>query len=162
MVLIHMNRSRVWAAVVCTIFVFSLVLVPLASADWTMFGSNPSRSAEEQAIRCLLLQSFGVTYPWFCWISAVVNGVVYIGSGDNDVYALNAVNGDKLWSYATNGEAKSSPAVVDGVVYILSNDGNIYSLNATNGAFLWSYAIGIFSSGGFTMEGCRRLQLSTA
>ena len=32
---------------------------------------------------------------------AVANGVVYIGSGDGNVYALNASTGAKLWSYAT-------------------------------------------------------------
>ena len=30
---------------------------------------------------------------------AVVNGVVYVGSVDHNVYALNASTGAKLWSY---------------------------------------------------------------
>ena len=34
---------------------------------------------------------------------AVANGVVYVGSNDNKVYALNASTGEKLWSYATDG-----------------------------------------------------------
>ena len=32
---------------------------------------------------------------------AVANGVVYVGSDDGNVYALNASTGAKLWSYAT-------------------------------------------------------------
>ena len=32
---------------------------------------------------------------------AVVDGVVYIGSNDGNVYALNATKGDKLWNYTT-------------------------------------------------------------
>jgi polyvinyl alcohol dehydrogenase (cytochrome) len=32
---------------------------------------------------------------------AVVGGVVYFGSGDGNVYALNASTGTKLWSFAT-------------------------------------------------------------
>ena len=32
---------------------------------------------------------------------AVVGGVVYIGSTDNNVYALNATDGAKLWNYTT-------------------------------------------------------------
>ena len=32
---------------------------------------------------------------------AVVDGVVYIGSDDDNVYALNATNGAKLWNYTT-------------------------------------------------------------
>ena len=39
-----MSRLRLVAAVVCTIFLFSLVLVPFASADWTMFHADTSHS----------------------------------------------------------------------------------------------------------------------
>ena len=44
MVLIHMNRFRVVAVVVCTIFLFSVVLIPFANADWPMFLADPSHS----------------------------------------------------------------------------------------------------------------------
>ena len=77
---------------------------------------------------------------------AVVNGVVYIGSGDGNVYALNAYGGTQIWSYITGSNAfsipvnwvMSSPAVVDGVVYVGCDDGNIYALNATDGDKLWN------------------------
>ena len=46
---------------------------------------------------------------------AVANGMVYVGSEDNNVYALNATTGAKLWSYTTGGEVLSSPAVANGV-----------------------------------------------
>ncbi len=73
---------------------------------------------------------------------AVVNGVVYVGSYDHNVYALNAANGAKLWSYATGDLVTSSPAVADDVVYVDSKDGNVYALNANNGIRLWKYATG--------------------
>ena len=75
---------------------------------------------------------------------AVVNGVVYVGSGDGNVYALNAASGVQLWNYTTGGEVDSSPAVVNGVVYVGSGDGNVYALNATNGAKLWNYTTGSY------------------
>ena len=53
---------------------------------------------------------------------AVANGVVYVGSDDNNVYALNATTGAKLWSYTTGGDVVSSPAVVNGVVYVGSDE----------------------------------------
>ena len=34
---------------------------------------------------------------------AVANGTVYFGSRDNNVYALNATTGVKLWSFTTGG-----------------------------------------------------------
>src|SRR5579863_3568306 len=70
---------------------------------------------------------------------AVANGVVYVGSQDNNVYALKASTGTKLWSYAMF-SAGSSPAVANGVVYVGSYDFNVYALNASSGAELWSYA----------------------
>lgn len=78
---------------------------------------------------------------------AVVNGVVYIGSADSKVYALNASTGAKLWSYRTGG-VQSSPAVANGVVHIGSGDYNVYALNASTGVKLWSYATGagVYSS----------------
>jgi outer membrane protein assembly factor BamB len=70
---------------------------------------------------------------------AVVNGVVYIGSEDDNVYALNASTGAKLWSFATGEGVVRSPAVANGVVYISSADRNVYALNASTGAKLWSF-----------------------
>jgi len=49
---------------------------------------------------------------------AVVNGVVYVGSWDGNLYALNAHTGARLWSYDTVYEVWSSPAVANGVVYV--------------------------------------------
>jgi hypothetical protein len=62
------------------------------------------------------------------WSSpAVASGVVYVGSEDCNVYALNATTGTPLWKYTTGGPVESSPIVVNGVIYIGSNDGNIYA-----------------------------------
>jgi glucose dehydrogenase len=68
--------------------------------------------------------------------------VVYVGSEDKKVYALNAKSGAKLWSYTTGGYIDSSPAVANGVVYVGSYDKKVYALNASSGAKLWSYATG--------------------
>ncbi len=72
---------------------------------------------------------------------AVANGVVYVGSGDSNVYALNASTGAKLWSFTTGGGVDSSPAVANGVVYVGSGF-NVYALNASTGAKLWSFTTG--------------------
>jgi len=52
---------------------------------------------------------------------------VYVGSYDDNVYALNASTGAKLWSYTTGGRVGSSPAVANGVVYIGSLDKKVYA-----------------------------------
>jgi len=73
---------------------------------------------------------------------AVANGVVYVGSDDGNVYALNANTGTKLWNYWTGNSVLSSPAISNGVVYVGSYDNNTYALNATTGAKLWNYTTG--------------------
>ena len=60
---------------------------------------------------------------------AVAYGVVYVGSDDNNVYALNASMGAVLWQYTTGGGVYSSPVVANGVVYIGSDDGNVYAFS---------------------------------
>ena len=79
---------------------------------------------------------------------AVLNGLVYVGSNDHNVYALNATTGAKVWNYTTGGHVLSSPAVVNGTLYVGSSDNNLYALNASNGAKLWSFATGftVYSS----------------
>jgi len=72
----------------------------------------------------------------------VANGVVYVGSDDNNVYALKASTGAKLWTYTTSSGVLSSPAVANGVVYVGSDDDNVYALDADTGVLLWSYATG--------------------
>ncbi len=134
------------AAVVCIIFLSSIFLIPFANADWIMFRSDPSRSGAGTGNPALT--------PTLLWKDAmgafvhsslaVVDGVVYVGSGDGNIYAMNATTGTKLWNYTTDlgffGNAvSSSPAVANGVVYFGSDDDNVYALNAVNGDYIWSY-----------------------
>lgn len=84
---------------------------------------------------------------------AVADGIVYFGSADDNVYALNAQNGAPLWTFKTGALVSSSPAVVDGVLYIGSADGKLYALNALTGAKLWSYTTGGYVSSPVITDG---------
>jgi len=64
--------------------------------------------------------------------------VVYVGSFNSRVYALDARTGRVLWNYSTGGYVESSPAVANGVVYVGSDDDNVYALDAATGVKLWS------------------------
>jgi outer membrane protein assembly factor BamB len=69
---------------------------------------------------------------------AIVNGVVYIGSDDGDLFALNAYTGALIWNRTLGDLSTCSPAVVDGVVYASVWEGKNYALNASNGDVIWS------------------------
>ncbi len=72
----------------------------------------------------------------------IVGNVVYFGSGDQNVYAVDATTGALKWSFATGDVVHASPAVVDGVVYIGSWDRNLYALDANTGKERWRYTTG--------------------
>ena len=73
---------------------------------------------------------------------AVANGVVYVGSYDGNVYALNASTGALLWSYTTGGQCGflARGGEWGGLCRLVDN--NVYALNASTGAKLWSYTTG--------------------
>jgi hypothetical protein len=73
---------------------------------------------------------------------AVVDGRVFVGTDNYNVYALNASNGAYIWSCNAGSDIRSSPAVADGKVYVGSQDYKVYALNASNGALVWNYKTG--------------------
>ncbi|MFL6029447.1 MAG: PQQ-binding-like beta-propeller repeat protein [Gaiellaceae bacterium] len=71
---------------------------------------------------------------------AVDKGVVFFGSQNQDVYAVDATNGTERWHFETGKIVFSSPAVTDGVVYVGSHDNNVYALNESSGKERWRAA----------------------
>ncbi|MBN1234305.1 MAG: PQQ-binding-like beta-propeller repeat protein [Candidatus Coatesbacteria bacterium] len=72
----------------------------------------------------------------------VSNGVVYVGSRDYYLYAINCSDGTLKWSYRTGAYILSSPCVSDGVVFVGSVDYNFYAINCSNGTLKWRYQTG--------------------
>ena len=79
-------------------------------------------------------------------LTALANGVLYVGSNDNKVYALNAYTGEIKWHHGTGNFVSSAPTVANGVVYVESDDGNFYVLNAATGALLWQYKVSTYAA----------------
>ncbi len=67
-------------------------------------------------------------------------GVIYFGSYDRNVYAVDAETGVQKWKYSTSGPVASTPAVANGVVYFFSYDGNFYAVDAASGETRWKFA----------------------
>jgi outer membrane protein assembly factor BamB len=68
----------------------------------------------------------------------VADGVVYAGAYDNNLYALNAKNGEFLWKYPTEGGIASTPFVWKDRVLIGSEDRLLYAISARTGRILWT------------------------
>jgi outer membrane protein assembly factor BamB len=73
---------------------------------------------------------------------AVVGGVVYFGSTDHYLYAVDAAAGTLKWKFTTQSRVTSSPAIADGMVYFESYDGNFYAVDAASGKERWRYQTG--------------------
>lgn len=63
--------------------------------------------------------------------------VIYVGSSDKKLYAINTSDGSKKWSYTTNGGLRSSPAIdSSGNIYIGGGDGYLYAIKS-DGTLNW-------------------------
>lgn len=62
----------------------------------------------------------------------VVDGVIYVGSKDEHLYAVNAENGELKWDFKTKDSIVTTPSVADGVVYIGSGY-SLYVIDAKTG-----------------------------
>ncbi|MFD1820796.1 Outer membrane protein assembly factor BamB, contains PQQ-like beta-propeller repeat [Pseudarcicella hirudinis] len=70
---------------------------------------------------------------------AVFNNVVYIGSEDKNLYAINTDDGKLKWKFPTDGAVHSSPAVFKNTVYFGSFSGYYYALDAVTGKEKWRF-----------------------
>lgn len=69
-------------------------------------------------------------------------GLIYFGSDDGNIYAVDAATGRQIWKQATGGPAPTSPAIAEGMLYAGSYDGRFYALNARTGAIRWKFSTG--------------------
>ena len=93
-------------------------------------------------------QSIPVSLNWKLSTNGVIfsspaideNGVIYVGSNDNNLTAVNS-NGSIKWTFPTGNWVDSSPALShDGTeVYVGSWDNKLYAISTTDGSEVWSY-----------------------
>ncbi len=81
---------------------------------------------------------------WDFYLSSAVanNNLVYFGSSDANIYALDIESGEKIWKYKTKGSIHSSPAISNNALVTGSWDSNIYCLDATTGKEKWNFSTG--------------------
>ncbi len=72
----------------------------------------------------------------------VAGGIVYFGSGDNNIYALDSGTGSLKWKFKTGDVVHSSPALVNGTLFVGSWDSYFYALDAATGNEKWRFKTG--------------------
>ncbi len=72
----------------------------------------------------------------------VANGSIYFGSGDTNIYALDAASGNLKWKFKTGDVVHASPAIMDGTLFVGSWDSFFYALDAATGKVKWRFKTG--------------------
>jgi outer membrane protein assembly factor BamB/tRNA A-37 threonylcarbamoyl transferase component Bud32 len=72
----------------------------------------------------------------------IANGMVYVGSYDSNLYAIDAQRGDFRWKFATTAGIASSPTTWQDLVFVGSEDGLLYALDSRRGSQRWNFRTG--------------------
>jgi len=130
-----------------------------AAADWTQFrGDAALTGVATDALPAA---------PSLTWTfdagdevqstPAIAGGIVYFGSKDGRLHALDLATGKERFRYQAGGEIRSSPAVRDGAVYVGDETGVFHAVDARTGARRWTFKAGgaVTSSPNFAVQGQR-------
>ena len=67
------------------------------------------------------------------------SNIVYIGSNDDNIYAIDLHTGEKVWSYKTDDSVEAPPLCINGMVYAGSLGGFMYAIDSKTGEFKWKF-----------------------
>lgn len=81
----------------------------------------------------------------------LVDGRVYVGDWNDEVYCFDARTGALVWRFASDGKVKGGLAFSNGRVYFGTYGSSVYALDAATGAEIWhaSAQPGLINSGTF-------------
>ena len=144
------------------------------STRWK-FTTGGERRFEAKGLHGMQPKNQTIPDPFDVFLSSpvVAQGAVYFGSGDGNLYALDAATGELRWKFQTGDVVHASPAYADGVLFFGSWDSYFYAVEAATGKEKWRFhggedplihnQVGFQSSpavvGGVVYTGCRDAQL---
>jgi outer membrane protein assembly factor BamB len=109
-------------------------------SDWPIFRGDPQQTGvatSKLPEKLDVLWKFS-TKDAIEGTPAIANGVVFIGSFDEHLYAIDLATGNEKWRYKA-GALKTPAAVREGKVYIGNVDGMLHVVDAAKGTKVWTY-----------------------
>jgi outer membrane protein assembly factor BamB/tRNA A-37 threonylcarbamoyl transferase component Bud32 len=67
------------------------------------------------------------------------NGIVFVGSYDHNLYALEADSGEFIWKYASDGGIVTRPWAHEGNILFGSEDKRLHVVSQRSGKVVWTY-----------------------
>lgn len=78
-------------------------------------------------------------WDYFTASPTLVDDMALIGSGDGNLYALDAASGREIWRFASGARIRTTPAVAGDSVLFGNSAGIFYALDARDGAVRWRF-----------------------
>ena len=123
--------------------------VVIASAGGAGSGAAPAGSAAEEGFdNYTETGASGIAPLWKFKCEDEIRstplmhrGVVYVGTYDNNMYAVNAADGSFKWKFATEGGIVGTPGIAadEGLVVFGSEDSTLYAVNLITGKISWTF-----------------------
>ncbi|MEN6611015.1 MAG: PKD domain-containing protein [Methanoregulaceae archaeon] len=138
-------KGHVIRLAILAILVVSLICGALVSAESTVNESTGTTLQPTDASMSPVRGHAVWTYTTGSAVSsspAIIGGIVYVGSEDGNLYAINADSGTLVWKYQTGSYISSSPKVSDGIVYVGGGDRVLYAISTGTGTPVWTYQTG--------------------
>lgn len=117
-------------------------ITPPRAEDWHMFmydlqlsGRSPDKKLKPPLRQLWQFKTGGPLQA----SPVVANGILYIGSADGKLYALNAKEWGINWVFDAKSAIRYSVVVWGGRVYFNTRDNMIYALDAKTGEKLWEF-----------------------
>ncbi|MCX9089218.1 MAG: PQQ-binding-like beta-propeller repeat protein [Candidatus Methanoperedens sp.] len=122
------------------LLILSLIFIFLpssVSANWQNYGGDLAHSgySDSSPIPLELKWKYHIGNSEIS-TPIIDAGILFAGSDDNNLYAIDAVKGELKWQFPTLGKVYT-PAAKNGVVFAASFDNNIYAIDY-NGNQKWS------------------------
>jgi len=147
------NAFEITALLLSLFAILSSAIILSAQAgpgDWPTFHEGPHRTgvtAEDGPEDASVLWTFE-TGDYVYSSPVYYEGYIYVGSGDNFSYCLDAGSGDLTWSFETGAVIQGTMSIDGGKAFVPSYDHTLYCLDAYTGEEIWRFETGgsIFSS----------------
>jgi eukaryotic-like serine/threonine-protein kinase len=105
------------------------------------FATGGERRFEAKGLHAMEPRNQTMADPYDVFLSSpvVADGAVYFGSGDGNIYAVDATSGEQRWAFKTGDVVHASPAYVGGVVFCGSWDSYFYAIDGKTGKEKWRF-----------------------
>jgi outer membrane protein assembly factor BamB len=70
------------------------------------------------------------------------SNIVYVGSNDGNIYAIDLYSGQQFWAYKTDDSVEAAPLYINGIICAGTTGGILYAIDAVTGTFQWKYETG--------------------